>query len=356
MTTSVLNKKQLTVLQPDEDLMFDREGFDRAGIRQEYAPIEAIQPGQRYIEQGDATFMSPESDFPEAPTGVGESFGNITLERITGAVQEIPRYTGGFHLDVEDQEVDMSHVQDMRDGIMELFDIQADYAFLQGLDREDGSTVFKGVYQWLQDNMPAENIIDCSTYDPSAGDLQGVPANIITQVAFQKVDGEYVGNQNMSWDLAVAKPEIWANWNQYGTFDGAVVQSQWDLVEASDNDMNIGVRRRNNVPRQIGLRGPPDRSDLQLSIDMPTRQNTGYSSPLSDGDNDVMFLIPEHNGDFYELYEEGSPDHRVVEKEGWKERHEYKWRAGVTQGFTHKRDADLATDAIKLENVTALFD
>jgi hypothetical protein len=356
MTTSVLNKKQLTVLKPDENLMFDREGFDRAGIRREYAPINALSPGQRYIEQGDATFMSPDSDFPEAPTSVGESFGNVTLERVTGKVEEIPRYTGGFHLDVEDQDVDMSHVTNMRDGIMELFDIQADYAFLQGLSREDGSTVFKGVFQWLQDEMPTSNIIDCSNYDPSSGDLQGVPANIITQIAFDKVSGEYVGNENMSWDLAVAKPEVWAYWNQYGTFDGAVVQSQWELVDAAENDMQIGVRRRNNVPREIGLRGPPDRSDLQLSVDMPSRANSGYSSPLSDAKDDVMFLIPQHNGDFYELWEEGSPDHRVIEKEGWKERHEYKWRAGVTQGMTHKRSGKIAVDAIKLENVTALFD
>jgi len=357
-TSSVLNKEQQTLVQPDENLMFEREGFDRRAIRQDFAPTRQIPAGQRFVEQGQASFIDPDSDLPIGPTGLGESMGNIELVRVTGETVEVPRYTHGFSLDVEDTEVDTSFVTEMRDGIMELFDVQADYAFLQGLTDEQGGTVFKGVFQFLQDEMDVANVIDCSTFDPSAGDLQGVPANIIVQEAYRLISGEYVDQNNSQWDIAAAKPEIWSYWNQYGTFDGAVVQSQWELVATDENTDGVGVRRRVTVPHSIGLRGPAGGSSLQLSISMPTRVNAAYVSPLSNADDDAMFLIPQHNGDFYELYEQGSPDVRgPIEKEGWQERWEYKWRAGVVQGFTHRSaSGSIAKDAVKLENVTALFD
>jgi hypothetical protein len=361
MTSSVLNEDQLTMVKPDEGVMIDRDeegisGFDRAAIRQEFAPVRELDAGTKYIEEGQATFLDTDTNMPEGPAGIGESVGNIELVRVVGGQQEIPKYVHGFSLDVEDREVDDSFVMDMRDGILRLFDVQADYAFLQGLDREDGTTVFKGVFQWLQDNMPSGNIIDCSSYDPSAGDLQGVPANIVSQVAYGKVTGNYV---ETTWDLAVAKHEVWSEWNQLGTFDGAVVQSQWDLMQADDNEAGVGVRRRVLLPDDIGLPSAPGQSgSLTFSIDMPSRQNSGYTSPLSDAKDDAMFLIPQHDGDFYELYEQGSPDVRgPIEKEGWKERFEYKWRAGVVYGQNgHKRDTNIAIDTIKLENPTALFD
>lgn len=347
MTTStVLNKEQQTLLKPDEDLMFDREGFDRPSIRQEFAPVQEIDPSTRYVEQGNAYFISPDSDNPIGPTATGESFGNIELVKASGGVIEIPRYTHGFTVDTEDEEVDTTWLTDARDGIMELFDIQADYAFLQGLVDEQGNDVFKGVFEWLDDEMPSANKIDCDNFDLSAGDLQGVPANIITKEAYGNVTGEYVETQ---WDLAVAKHSVWADWNSYGTFDGAMVESQWDLVQADRNDAAVGVNRRILIPESIGLRGPSDGGDLQRPIEMPDDDTT------SDND-DVMYLIPQHDGDFYELYEQASPDVRgPIMKEGFKERWEYKWRAGVVQGQTQKRDNEIAQDAIKLQNVSNLF-
>jgi hypothetical protein len=357
MTSSVLNEDQLTMMKPDAGIMIQRgegetDGFDREAIRQEFAPVRTIDPGTKYIEEGQTTFLDQGTDFPEGPAGLGESLGNVELVRVVGGQQEIPKYVHGFSLDVEDREVDDSFVADMRDGILRLMDVQADYAFLQGLDREDGSTVFKGVFQWLQDNMPSSNIIDCSTYDPPAGDLQGVPANIVAEVAYQEVSGHYV---TTTWDLAVAKHPVWAKWNQLGTFDGAVVQSQWDLMQADDNEAGVGVNRRILIPDQVGLPTAPQQDNsLTLDISMPSLSN---SSTTSLGDDDAMFLIPEHNGDFYELYEQPAPDIRgPLEKEGWKERFEYKWRAGVVFGQNqNKRDTDKAIDTIKLENVTDLF-
>lgn len=366
MTSSVLNEEQMTLVKPDEGVMINRDeegvrGFDRAALRQEFAPVRQIDPGTKYVEEGNATFLDSNSDFPVGPAGIGESLGNVELVRAVGGTQEIPKYVHGFSLDVEDREVDESFIADARDGILRLFDVQADYAFFNGLDHEDGTEVFQGVFEWLEAEMPSANIIDCSNYDPSAGDLQGVPANIVSEVAYENVTGNYV---TTTWDLAVAKHPVWAKWNQLGTFDGAVVQSQWDLMQADDNAAGVGVNRRILLPKDLGLPTDPGQSgNLTLSLDFPTRTNSGYDSSVSDlsgftDDDDVMYLIPQHNGDFYELYEQGSPDVRgPIEKEGWKERFEYKWRAGVVYGQNgHKRDTNIAQDAIKLENVTALFD
>lgn len=361
MTSSVLTEEQLTLVKPDEGVMIARDqdgirGFDRDALRQEFAPVRSLDAGTEYVEEGQATFLSTDSDMPTGPAGIGESLGNVELVREVGGMQEIPKYVHGFSIDVEDREVDDSFISSMRDGILRLFDLQADVAFFQGLDRADGTAVFDGVFEWLESEMPSGNIINCNDYDPSAGDLQGVPANIVTEIAYGEITGNYVDG---TWDLAVAKHGVWSKWNQYGTYDGAMVQSQWDLVAADQNEADVGVQRRIRLPEDMGLPSAPSESgSLTFSLDFPSRTNTSYTSPLDNADDDVMYLIPEHGGDFYELHEQGSPDVRgPLEKEGWKERFEYKWRAGVVYGQnSHKRDSDIAQDAIKLENVTALFD
>lgn len=360
MTTSVLHEDQLTLVKPDEGVMINRDtnpqlGFDRSAIRTEFAPVNELAAGQKYVEEGSGVFLDAETtDMPEAPTGIGEVFGNVGLVRVEGGRQQIPRYTHGFSVEIEDGEPQEGNqaLMDKRDGIMEMFDVAADLAFLQGMTDDAGNAVFKGVFQWLQDNMPASNIIDANDYDLSAGDLGGVPANIVTEVAYGEIDNLYATN---NWDIAAAKPRAFKHWNQYGTFDGAVVQSQWELLDASENTAGVGVQRRITVPPRIGLPSDPAQDeDLVFEIEMPALDNAdaGQANPK----DDVMFLIPNHGGDFYELYERGEPDHRVVEKEGFRERHEYKWAAGVVYGQNgHKFNTDIARDAIKIENVSTLF-
>lgn len=359
MTTSVLNEDQLTLVKPDAGVMIDRDanpqlGFDRSAIRTEFAPVNELAAGQKYVEEGDAVFLDAETtDLAEGPTGIGEVFGNVGLVRVQGGRQQIPRYTHGFTVEIEDgepQEGD-SALMEKRDGILEIFDVAADLAFLQGMTDDAGNTVFQGVFEWLQDNMPSENIIDADDYDLSSGDLGGVPANIITSEAYGVVDNLYVTTE---WDLGVAKPEVWKYWNQFSTFDGAVVQSQMELLMAEENTAGVGINRTFTVPPRIGLPSDPAQDeDLVFDIDMPELEH----DDAGEGRDDVMFLIPNHGGDFYELYERGEPDHRVVEKEGFRERHEYKWAAGVVQGQNnHKFNTDIARDAVKIENVSTLFE
>lgn len=344
-TTSILTKEQQELVEPDEDIMFEREGFDRQGLRRELAPVTTIEPGTRFVEQGQAVFVHPDSDMPEGPTSIGESLGNVELVREVGGSVQIPRYTHGFSLDIEDREVPEMNmfIQDMRDAILELFDLQADVAFINGLNDHAGNEVMPGVFQWLQDNMDASNIIDCSTYDLDAGDLNGIPANVVLREAYDEISGEYV---TTTFDVAVAKHNVWSYWNEIGRADYNVNRSQWEMVQ--DDGDGVGVRRRMTLPDSTGLRAPSTMdADLTFDLSFPTANNGS--------DDDVMFLIPQHNGDFYELYEQASPDVRgPIEKEGWRERWEYKWRAGATFGFSHRAGGN-ATDVIKLENVSTLF-
>lgn len=356
VTSSILTKEQQELLKPDEDLMFDREGFDRASIRREFAPVQTVDSGVKYVRQGTASYVHPDSTMPSGPTAEGESYGNIELVREVGGEQQIPRYVNGFMVEEEDMEVsEMSmHLQEMRDGIMELFDIQADLSFLTGLTDRAGNTVHSGVFQWLDDNIAADNVIDCSDFDLSTGDLNGLPANIVLRVAYGKVSGEYV---TTTWDLAVAKQQVWALWNEVGTNDSNGNRSQWDLINPQGDDAaGVGVNRRILVPQKIGLRAPTSMSEnLRFDIDFPSPASGDDGVGTIGADDDVMYLIPQHDGDFYELYEQSTADVRgPIMKDGFRERFEYKWRAGVVQGQSFRAD-NMARDAVKLENVESLF-
>jgi hypothetical protein len=75
-----------------------------------------------------------------------------------------------------------------------------------------------------------------------------------------------------------------------------------------------------------------------------------------------MYLIPDHGGDFFSMYEHPEPTliQEPVRKNGGRLEYEYYWRAGQAFGFgSHKTDdgagGDVAYDAIKIENVSALF-
>lgn len=338
-TSSVLNEEMQEVVQPDEDIMFRNIGRDRSGIRMEFAPVESVSISDKYVNGGDSTFIHPDSDMPTMPTAEGESMGNLQLVRETGDKEQLFRAAHGLTVNLEDEDVDREWLQRSRDAIISMFDKQADLAFLQGIDDRDTGTVYQqGVFDWLDDNIPASNIINANntTYD--------VPANIIVQDAYEETSGEYV---DTTWDLAVAPHNVWGDWNHYDTHSGAEVASTWALVDATRNGAGVGVNRRLTVPDNIGFDTPPSMSDdLEFSIDFPTANNGS--------DDDVMYLLPDHGGDYFTVYESGTPRSRTVPEHGWRERLEYMWRGGTVYNNSHRLD-DVAKDAIKIENVSTLF-
>lgn len=339
-TTSFLTEEQQKVLAPDEDVMLEREGRDRRGIRRELAPTTAMQRGERFIEEGDGVYASAESDMPTGTTSVGEVLGNVDIVRYVGDQVRVPRMTHGMSIDAEDLEIDgaQEKVRRSKDVLMEMFDIQADLQFLTGITDEEGNAVKPGVFDWLDANIPTSNVIDASasTYD--------VPANIVVEEAYAKTTGEYAddGFDQVLWDHPTR-----AKWNRIDNNNGVKQASQW--LDLGSDAAGVGQSIVNDatlIPDNIGLRTSPDSTDtLQFG--------TGFPS-------DTMYLIPDHGGDFYEMYEHPEPTliQDPIRAEGGKRKYEYYWRAGHSYGFNaHNLDDDSskAVDAVRIDNVSSLF-
>lgn len=350
-TVSRLNQEEnLEVAQPDEDIMFEPEGRDRRGLRYEFTDVNRIDAGDRYVTKGDAPFISAESDLPFADSGIGESVGNVDVVIEEGDPRELFRATHGFTIDEEDEQVDANWVAENRDAVLELFDLQADAHFLNGVDDgASGSELRKGVLQWLDDNSTA--VVDADSYDVTT-DLNDVPANIIAREAFAETTGEYVRDGN--WNAAISNHQTWSYWNQIGNNDGSGQQSQWDSLD-SDRE-GVGVGRQVGLPEYMSVRTAPSQSgDLHIDVEYPTRTNDSPSTAAVDSDSDVMWLLPDHGGDFFQLYEMGEPMAREVRKEGFQRRVEYLWRYGHVFDNSFKASSGRGTDIVKIENVSALF-
>jgi len=349
-TTSFFTEKVQTLLEPDEDLMLERVGRDRRALRRELAPTTEMASGERYVEEGDGMYVAPETSFPAENTSVGEALGNVKIERYTGDQVRVPRMTHGMTLDVEDMEIDGAEeeVRRARDAVMELFDIQSDLQFMNGVTDVEGNAVQPGFAQWLDDNIDPNNVIDASNsnYDDFRIGNGGIPANIIVDTAYGKTSGEYADD---GWDYVVWNHGTASNWNIVDNNSGAVQKSLWldlesDAAGVGQSIVNDSVK----IPQQTGLRTAPDQPD---SLRVP------YQFP-----DDTMYLIPDHNGDFFQMYEQSGPSliDEPIRKSGGKIEYEYYWRAGHAFGFGSHRNDDgtgdgVATDAIKIENVASLF-
>lgn len=351
-TTSFLTQKAQTLLEPDEDIMFDRVGRDRRGIRREIAPLTTMSRGDRYIEEGDGYYVDADSDMPTGTTGVGEVMGNVDIVRYTGDRVHLPRMTHGLTVDIEEMQVDGAEekLRRSRDAIMEMFDIQADLQFLTGITDEEGNSVQPSLFSWLDNNMDANNIIDAGTWQTN--NSSSLPANVIVSEAYSKTTGEYADD---GWDMVLWKHNVRALWNRIDNNSGVAQKSQW--LDLQSDNAGVGDSLVNDailIPDNIGLRTAPDANDtLRFPINFPTAS--------AGSDDDVMYLVPSHGGDFFEMYEQPEPTllGDPIQKEGGKQRWEYYWRAGQAFGFgSHKNDdgtgAGEATDVVKIENVSGL--
>ena len=349
-TVSRLNQEDfLEVAQPDENIWDEPEGRDRRGLRYEFTNVNTISSGDRYVTKGDAPFVHPDSDLPFGDSGLGESTGNVDLVVEKGTPRELFRTTHGFTIDEEDEAVDESLVTENRDAVMQLLDLQADAHFLNGVDDgASGNELRQGVLQWMHDN--AETIIDADSYDVDT-DLNGVPANIIATEAYAETTGEYVDNR---WNAAISNHKVWSDWNQIGNNDGSGQRTQWESL--SSEGQGVGVDRQVGLPEYMSVRTAPSLpGNIQIDVDYPTRSNSSPSTAARNSDDDVMWLLPDHNGDFFQLYEMPTPMTRDVQKEGFRRRVEYLWRYGHVFDNSFKASSGAGNDIIKIENVSALF-
>lgn len=342
---------------PNEDVMLEREGRDRRGLRREMAPVTEMERGTRKVEEGDGVYVDSKSDMPTGTTSVGEVLGNVDIVRYVGDEVPIPRMTHGMTVDAEDLEIDRAteKVQRAQDALMEMFDIQADLQFLLGITDEEGNEVEQGVFDWLDDNIPDDNVINAGDYTSDYSIDSGQPSNIIQRVAYEKTEGIYADD---GWDFAAYPHNVRALWNTIDANSGAAIKSQF--MDLGDDAANVGqsvVGDEFLIPRRTGLRTAPDAPEtlkFDIKDNLPTAAN---------GDNDdVMYLIPDHGGDFFSMYEQPEPTmiEEPIRKNGGQLEYEFYWRAGQAFGFgSHQTDdgagGSIAHDAVKIENVSALF-
>jgi len=346
------------MVAPDEDVMLDREGRDRRGLRREMGPVEEVPRGTREVEEGDGMYVDAKSDMPESATAVGEVLGNVDIVRYIGDDVTIPRMTHGMTVDAEDLEMGgaQEKVERAQDALMEMFDIQADLQWLLGITDEDGNQVRPGVFEWLDDNIPSENVINAGDYTSQFGlSNGGQPSNIVQRVAYQKTEGIYAED---SWDYVAWPHKVRALWNTIDDNSGVALQSQW--LDMNEDAAGVGTSIVGDdflIPSKTGLRNAPDQAEnLQFDI-------TGNLPAASNGsDDDVMYLIPDHGGDFFTSYEQPEPTmiQEPIRKNGGQLEYEFYWRAGQAFGLgSHQTDDgagnSIAYDAIKIENVSALF-
>lgn len=358
-TTSFHEESDFTeIVAPDEDVMLTREGRDRRGLRREVAPTEELPRGTRKIEEGDGVYVSHESDMPTTTTSVGEVLGNVDIVRYIGDEVEIPRMTHSLTVDAEDLELGNADekVTRSQDAVMEMFDVQADLQFLLGITDEEGNSVQPGLFEWLDNNIPSSNVINADNYTSSYSISSGQPSNIVQRVAYEQTTGIYADD---GWDQVLWPHNVRALWNTVDDNSGATLASQWmDLgADAQNVGSSVMVADEFLIPSQTGLRTAPDQDDtLQFDItgNLPTANNGS--------DDDVMYLLPDHGGDFFSVYEQPEPTliQEPIRKNGGALEYEYYWRAGQAFGFgSHQTDdgqgGSTAHDAIKIENVSTLF-
>lgn len=357
-TTSFHTEEDFTEqVAPDEDVMLERRGRDRRGLRREVAPLTEMERGTRKIEEGDGVYVDAKSDMPTGTTGVGEVLGNVDIVRYIGDEVLIPRMTHGMTVDAEDLAIGNANekVNRAQDALMEMFDIQADLQFLLGITDEEGNQVQPGVFEWLDNNIPADNVINAGDYTADYSISNGQPSNIVQRVAYETTEGIYADD---SWDFAMYPHNVRALWNTIDSNSGATIKSQF--MDLGDDAQGVGssiVGGEFLIPSQTGLRTAPDQPDT-LTFDI-----TGNLPTASNGnDDDVMYLIPDHGGDFFEMYEQPEPTmiQEPIRKNGGALEYEFYWRAGQAFGFgSHETDdgagGNVAHDAVKIENVSALF-
>lgn len=361
-TSTGRNKRQQSVAEPRENQMWTREGFDRAALRYEFTgnQAQAISLSDKYVQQDDQTFVDPRSiDMPVGPTAMGDVDGQgVEMFDIEGQRWPTFRWTQGFEVLQEDD----PDVSEQRNAVMELFDFFSDIAFLTGIG-PDGQ-YREGMFSWLRDAIPAEREIDCAEYEDDTR-MQENPENIIKNLAFGQIDGRFMGTDNANWDTMVGSQSALATFNQVSGEDGGVSgDTYWERLShetamggVSDYNMLPNHTAPTNVPYVDGEEGGDLVDKYKVNLVDQDQDNVEQDSDGGIIGTDEVYLIPslEQAGTHYwRLHEMPTPqDFGPIEERGGKQAYDYAYR--YTHRFNPKERSPNAADAIRLKNVSALF-
>jgi len=202
-----LYEQQRTVAEPAENVMFERENFDRKGLRMEFADPQNLDAATDYIEREDKTLPDPRSlQMPVGPTGMGEvAGGGMETIRLDGERWPTYRYAHGFEMNREDE----NHgVEVQRDYILETMDFLFDLNFMFGMENIGH---WNGMADELRTRIPDDRTFDCDDYDNDGSgsesgkpDFSAVPEDLIVGEAgndelFLLPDMDTVMNEY--WDI-----------------------------------------------------------------------------------------------------------------------------------------------------------
>lgn len=353
--SSEVYEQQRTVAEPAENEMFERENFDRKGLRMELADPTNLAADTKYIEREDKTLPDPRTlQMPVGPTGMGEvGGGGMETIRLDGERWRTFRYAHGFQLNREDGDMDL---QRQRDYVMETFDFLYDLNFLYGMNNVDD---WNGVFDEIRTRVPSERVFDCEDYDGDSGDKDytDVPEDMIVGDAMKALRGEVI-DINDGWELAI------------GSHD-ALTQMQYSAGETSDRTRAVSFRERMQdadavqnflrMPYDTQLDYLPEDADADIPefeeydiVDEGTAVDPSGDAVLG---YDELFLMPDMDvvmNEFWDIREMAAPEHYgPVESRKGKLAHDYINR------FAAKADPDGEhpefTDIIHVKNVSELF-
>jgi hypothetical protein len=368
VATQLKEEEQKLAIPRDDDEMFMREDFDQKRLRYEFAGVGDIALDQEKIKTEDIEVLDPETlEMPVGPAGAFDDFGSsggIETIMVDGDEWETFVYDNGFRWHPDMDSVDS--IERQRMAIEEMFHFLGDINYFLGMDIDgDGTNEYKGMFEWMRNNIPSARTFDCSKYDDSTeqGDYTDVPEDLIRGEVMTSVAEDFTGSaldMNNGFDLMIGSPRAIQQFKGYSagsTTDQERGPTFWERLTDADT-----VNEAFNMPYKLQPDYLPDnvKDDIPVDflrfdlIDMGTAVNPSGMSQLG---YDEVFLIPDVElwmDEYVDLRESGAPAHYgPVEEMSGARGHGYKWRYG------HKFDPlgkhSTVSDVVHLTNISALY-
>lgn len=368
VSTTIKEEEQKLAIPRMDDEMFVREDFDQKRLRYEFAGVSDIALDQEKIKTEDIEVLDPETlEMPVGPAGAYDDFGSsggIETIMVDGQEWETFVYDNGFYWHPDMDDVDSLERQ--RTAVEEMFHFLGDVNFFLGMDPDgDGTNEYKGMFEWMRDNIPSARTFDCENYDGDSGDddFTDVPEDLIRGEVMTAVAEDFSGSaldMNSGFDLMLGSPTAIRRFKGYSagsTSDQERGPTFWERLTDADT-----VQEAFNLPYKLQPDYLHDAADADIPTDFMRFSLVDQTTAVNPSDmevigHDEVFLIPDVElwmDEYVDLRESASPAHYgPVEEMSGKRGHGYKWRYGHKWDPKEKRST--ADDVVHLKNVSALF-
>lgn len=349
------HKRQRATAEPVENQMWEREGFDRRGIRYEFAGRREVSLEDKRVIQDDQTYVDPRTiDMPVGPTAMGGAEGSgIETVRIEGERWPVFRWVMGFELLEEDDR----DVSEQRNAVMEVYDFFADVAWLTGIG--PAGQYQMGAFDWLRENIPEERTFDCSTY--TGGEYDDRPENLVQELALEQISGRLMNfEDDAKFSTVVGSQEALSTFNKVSGQQGGVAGDTY-FERLSGESQISGVEDWNLIPESIaptqvprGVEGFPED---ELSVDLVGNDPVATVDDDAVLGTDEVFLLPDIDrvkDELLAVYEMPQPSlWGPISLRMGKKAYDFTWRF-TTRHNPQQRHPN-ATDCVRLTNISSVF-